>query len=332
LTISPPDRATMDNDTPTAESEKKTPETSFSELFKKRIVFVVGKGGVGKTTISVALGMIAAEQGKKVLIVEVGNADNVGPLFDAGTLPNTPTKIANNLWGASINPKTVLKDYMHVEVGVNSNIFTSLTEATPGLKEVMTLGQIWRWEQEKDDRDQSTYDLIIVDAPATGHGLSLLKVPQTLIDMLGVGPITHQTQAVLDLLRNPEKTWLTVATLPEELPVNESITFQKTALEELKMSVQVTFINAIYPTLFNEQDQAVINQLMDNFENQSSDIKPLLVSANKRIIRREVQKVYINHLKQNAAGLIMEIPFYFTNHLRLAEIRKISQHLMANPQ
>jgi len=308
-------------------------------IFSHRLLFVVGKGGVGKTTVSAALGMTATKLNKTVLLVEVSEADAIGQIFDCGTLPDIPSQIQPNLWGVRINTRSVLQEYIRLHVGipfiasriVNSKIFDHIFAATPGLKEVMTLGQIWRWEQGKTFDNCPHFDLIIVDAPATGHGVSLLMLPQTLINMLRVGPIVEQTREVHYLLTDPIKTAMTLVTIPEELPVNESLEFKSIALEKLNMPVQMTFINSVYPDDFTASDAESIEAQIKEAEQKEhlTKFKPILELAQSTMKRRQLQQSYIERIYANAENneTIIEFPFVFSHHLTTRDLEPMSDIL-----
>lgn len=295
-------------------------------IFSRRLVFVVGKGGSGKTTFAIAIGLAAERMGKKVLIVETGDADAAGHVFGKGTLQHTPEKVSSGIWGARIHPKSVLEEYIHVHIGfrfisnaiTRASLFEHLADATPGLKDVMTLGQIWRFEKKTDE-----YDLVVVDAPATGHGLSLLRQPGTLADMLRFGPIANQTKAVQNLLGNREKTGIALVTLPEELPVNEAVEFIKQADTELQMPVNMTIINKVYEDMFNDDESEAV---MKSF-GESSQV--LLEPAKKQILRRRVQQAHMDRIRGVSPGKVVEIPFRFTNELTLDEIGAIGELLVS---
>ncbi|MBF0395795.1 MAG: ArsA family ATPase [Desulfobacterales bacterium] len=304
-------------------------------LFDKRLIFVLGKGGVGKTTIAASLGLAAHKLGKKVLLLEVGDADSIGALINNTTLPFYPKEIYPKLWGARINPRVVIEDYVYVQVGftfiasriTKSKIFDHLVDVAPGLKEVMTLGQIWRWDQEIENGN-NRFDITIIDAPATGHGLGMLRVLPALIDMINFGPIAEQSKVVLNLLKNQEKTWITLVTLPEELPVNEAIEFRDVAEKELNMPVNVTFINGVYPEIFSIQEQEEIDKQVINSTNQN--LINIFKSAQDEITRYKIQKNYIKQIKTGAKGFVIEIPFYFTNELKLENVKEIASLILKN--
>jgi anion-transporting ArsA/GET3 family ATPase len=300
----------------------------------------VGKGGVGKTTISAALGIAAKRLNKTVLLIEVGDADAIGQIFDRGTLPEKPIQIQPDLWGVRINAKSVLQEYIKLHVNipfiaariVKSKIFEYIIAATPGLKEVMTLGQIWRWEQDKTFDNVPHFDLIIVDAPATGHGVSLLMLPQTLINMLVVGPIVEQTRVVHNLLIDPVKTCLTLVTIPEELPVNEALEFKTIATEKLQMPVQTTLINSVYPKDFSESDEEKIHTKIKEIAEKKhlKKLKPMFELAKSTIFRRKLQQRYVDQMyaKQDKHETIIELPFVFSHRLSIRDIEPLIQILL----
>jgi anion-transporting ArsA/GET3 family ATPase len=309
-------------------------------IFNHRLLFVVGKGGVGKTTVSAALGIAAKRLNKTVLLVEVGDADAIGQIFNHGTLPEKPIQIQPDLWGVRINAKSVLQEYIQLHVNipfiasriVKSKIFEYIIAATPGLKEVMTLGQIWRWEQDKTFDNAPHFDLIIVDAPATGHGVSLLMLPQTLINMLVVGPIVEQTRVVHNLLIDPAKTCMTLVTIPEELPVNEALEFKKIATEKLQMPVQKTIINNVYPNDFSESDEKKIGTKREEIDEKQhlKKLKPMFDLAKSTIFRRKLQQTYLDQMyaQQDKHEAIIELPFVFSHRLTIRNIEPLVQILL----
>ncbi len=307
-------------------------------LFDKRVVFVAGKGGTGKTTLTCALALAAAESGKKVLAVETRGNDALAPLFGKGKLADKPSPLRENIWGARVNPKRVIEEYVQKYVTVpfvaqqitGSRVFDHLASATPGLKEVMTLAEIWRFEKKKDpDTERSLFDLILVDSPATGHGLSLLRVPTTLISMLQTGPIAEQTRWVSEMLRDPERTGILVATLPEELPVNEALEFCRKAENDLDMRVEAVVANMVYPVIFNPDEISVIEGLAAS-ENGGARAS-MIEAAKRQINRRKVQESHLERLLNEGEHPVVRIPYYYTNNLDGEQIGDIAKRLKSEP-
>jgi len=302
----------------------------LDRLLSHRLIFVMGKGGVGKTTISIALAGAAERMNKKVLLVELGDTDSIGRLYQDQALSAAPRKLSESIWGARVDSKAELEAYVrkHVTPGfiagkiIRSRLFEYLFEATPGLKEVMSLGRLWRWEKEKNNLAGTLYDLIIVDAPATGHAMSLLRLPDILIKMIRVGPLANQIRGLQRLFKNHHKTSLVLVSLPEELPVNEAVEFHSMAEDSLEMPVAVTFINCVYPVIFSRTDL----QQIESIENNDRDlffsaVRSFIASARILNRRRSDQQKHIEEIHAKANGHVQEIPFCFTNDLTINQIQ-----------
>ncbi len=307
-------------------------------LFDRRLIFVMGKGGVGKTTISAALAIAAERMGKRVLLAEIGDSDAIGQIFINDTLPEKPLKIADRIWGARVNPKSELAAYVYDHINstffanriTRSRLFDYLVAAAPGLKEIMSLGRIWRWTLEADSANQSAYNFIIVDAPATGHGLSLLKLPRVLIEMIRFGPIVKEVRRLESLLKDPARTWLTLVALAEELPVNEALQLYQAADSELGMPLKMIFINAVYPRVFTPSEVDQIDALIHARRGDNTDpsCHMLLEAADHLIRRRRRQQPYIDQIRHKTSGGVMEIPIYYANHLSIGDIGDIASRMM----
>lgn len=310
---------------------------ALDELLTRRLVFLMGKGGVGKTTLSVALALTAEMLGKRVLLTEIGDSRGIGRYFDAQ--PDVrPKQISPAVWIARVDPKDELTAYLHFHMKsgfianriTQSRLFDYLLAATPGLKEIMTLARIWRWEKAKNAGGAPNYDIIIVDAPATGHGLSLLRLPQMLVEMIRVGPIAAQVNAVQKMLLDRERTALTLVTLPEELPVNETREMIAIAADEVGISVQAVFINGVHPVFITPDEFSKIREVDRNCADADADCADLRFAvdvARRQIVRNAAQQIQIGQVREAAPGHVIHIPYYFTNDLGEEEIRKIASSL-----
>jgi len=332
--------------------------TWLDGLLSRRLIFVMGKGGVGKTTVSVALAGVAERINKKVLLVELGDTDSIGRLYSEQPLTEEPCRLSKSIWGARVNSKAELEAYVRAHVApkfiaakiIRSRLFEYLFEAAPGLKEVMSLGCLWRWEKEDSHLSGSevsgsnfsgskiaekAFDLIIVDAPATGHALSLLRLPELLIKMIRVGPLANQIKGLQRLLKNHQKTCLVLVSLPEELPVNETIEFYTMARETLDMPVAATFINCVYPSVFSQIELQQLDSIKNSYQKSASVSEDLLINAADRLIRRKaIQQKHMKKIYENTNCQVLAIPFHFTNDLTLSDIRELSlsiDHNSLNP-
>ena len=231
-------------------------------LLDKRLVFVTGKGGVGKTTVAMCLADIAAGRGKRVIICEIaqekGGHDEV--------------EIAENVHSIAIDPEAAMREYLSDQVGgalskvmTSSRVFTYLAAAAPGMRELLTIGKVWDLAQLDQRRTGETpYDLVILDAPATGHALGMLRTPRTFRDVARVGPISRQAGRIDAFLSNPELTGVVAVAAPEEMPVNETIEFISALGAEMSIEPDAVVVNGVYPERFRDSEIEAIEALGDS--------------------------------------------------------------------
>jgi anion-transporting ArsA/GET3 family ATPase len=232
-------------------------------IFSRRLIIQSGKGGTGKTTISAALAVAAANHGKRVLLVEVDTRDRFAALFGLGQpVGYEVAKLRDGIWGINLDPELVILDFFRTHVRLksvytqitNSNIFKYFYEAAPGLKELICMGKVWRLLGERRTlSSKPEWDCVILDAPATGHGVSLLHIAQAATETL-FGPMKRNAEKIRDMLVDPRITVLNLCAIPEEMPVNEAIDLHRLAVEQLKIPLGVVFMNAMMPPLFDEEE------------------------------------------------------------------------------
>ncbi len=197
-------------------------------FFKRRVLWVTGKGGTGKSTVAAALGVLAAESGLKTLIIDVEGRGDVARFLDTGPPRYEAREAMSNLYHLAIQPEEVLDEYLRVamrmprvrRIGPVRKVFDFVATAAPGIKEVLIAGKIGFEERARNGGPR--WDLIVVDAAASGQVLSHLRGPRTMQEIVQVGMIRNQTAWVRDLIEDPKRTGLVIVSLPEEMPVTET--------------------------------------------------------------------------------------------------------------
>ena len=205
------------------------------EMIDKRLLFVTGKGGVGKSTVAISLGLAAAAQGKRTIVCEIGSQENASRFFKRAAVGFHEVELEKDLWTISIDPDESIREYVLLQLKVRamrdllfkSRVFTYLAAATPGLKELVTIGKIWELAQlDRKVKKGRKYDLVIVDAPATGHGVGFLQTPRTFANIARVGPIHSHAEEMNRFITDPAVTGTAIVSLPEEMPVNETASLE----------------------------------------------------------------------------------------------------------
>lgn len=234
-------------------------------IFDKRLLFVGGKGGVGKTSLAAALSLLALEQGGRVLLVAIESLDRLPRLFGCEAIGHDPRHLQRSLFAAALDPQRIAIEFFEAHIPIRalakrlakSQVFQYWFEATPMLRELLTLGKIWRLAEEKGEDGRPLWDRIIVDLPATGHSLGLLRSSEVASQLL-VGPMRSKADDITAMLRDPEHTALAIATIAEETPVSEALELEGRARDEIGLSVEAFIINAMPPRLITADDAAAL--------------------------------------------------------------------------
>jgi anion-transporting ArsA/GET3 family ATPase len=199
-------------------------------LLDRRVVLVTGKGGVGKTAVAAAIAMEASRRGLRVLLAETQGARRAPQLFDRPDTGYDVNKLQENLYTLSIDSESAIEDYVLQQIKVRAlyklvfknRVMGPFMRALPGLHDLIQVGKVWDLER-LERRGRREWDLIVVDAPATGHGLSMLDSPRSMMDLTVAGPFHENAARVRELLEDPARTGLVLVALPEEMPVSETL-------------------------------------------------------------------------------------------------------------
>ncbi|MDQ3676118.1 MAG: hypothetical protein M3401_04820, partial [Actinomycetota bacterium] len=229
---------------------------------------MTGKGGVGKTTVAAALGLVAARAGKRTIVAEVARRSDVTSVFDReGSKPFEEVELAPGLFHISIDPQDALEEYLRdqlppgplVDILKRSRMFGLLAAATPGMRELLTVGKLWELAQlHRRTPGADTYDLVVVDAPATGHGVAILKAPRTFAAAAGSGPVARQGKFIDATLCDPEQTGVVAVARAEELAVTETGALRTALREAMGLDLARVVANALEPDRFTAQDAKLL--------------------------------------------------------------------------
>ena len=234
----------------------------MTALLDRRLLFVTGKGGVGKTTIAAGLGLLGARAGKRTLVCEVDAKGNLADFFEAGPTSFKAREVAPSLWAMSMDTEESLKEYLSLQlklpllskIGPLARTFDFIAAAAPGVKEILTVGKL-AWEVR-----EANYDLVVVDAPATGHIVGQLRAPQAIKDLVSVGVIRDQTEWMTEILTDAAITGVVIVASPEEMPVTESLELID-RLADTDVDVAAIVVNRVLPELFGRGEEQVFERL-----------------------------------------------------------------------
>jgi anion-transporting ArsA/GET3 family ATPase len=296
------------------------PPPAGSGLLDLDLVFVTGKGGVGKTTVAAALAQLAAERGKRVLACEVDAKGDLASLFEAAPTEFAEREVAPGVFAMSMDTEASLREYLrlHLKIPVVGRIgplakaFDFVATAAPGVREILTVGKLCYEVRER------RYDLVVVDAPSTGHIIGQLAAPQAINDLVKVGLIRSQTDWMLEILSDPGRTGLVAVTTPEEMPVAETLELAGRVRDETSVRLSAVVVNRVLPELFGRSEEEVFEALRgpeltaELSERAGGDVAPVLEGARLAVTMRRTRAGHLQRLRE---GLDPSVPVLFLPYL-----------------
>ena len=293
---------------------------------------MTGKGGTGKTTVAAALALLAARRGKQVVICEVARQERLAAMFGTAELGHTERKLAPGVFGISIDPERAKEEWLRHQLhsgtlaGIvgHSRLFSYLTAAAPGLTELVTMGMVWDLAQFERRLGGTTYDLAIVDAPATGNGVALLRAPKTYADIAKVGPIRRQGMRIHDFVSDPKLTGLLAVALPEEMPVNETIDLGRRLQEQMGMAIDAIVVNGVYPERFTNAEAERMTSVDGAGNPGATTALRAALSEHKR---SRAQRSELGRLRRAVDTPVITLPYLFEPDLHAGQLESLSREL-----
>lgn len=231
----------------------------MTSLLDLDLLWVTGKGGVGKTTVAAAIAEVAAHGGRRVLVCEMDAKGALATAFEVAELRFEPTEVEPGLHAMTMSTEDALREYLRLfvkipflgRIGPLASTFDFVADAAPGVKEILAVGKLC-WEVH-----ERHYDLVVVDAEASGHVVSQIGAPKVIADLVQVGLVRDQTQWMLDILEDATRTGVAVVTTPEEMPVTESIELLERLTTDTGTHPSVVIANRVLPAMFNKRQQPI---------------------------------------------------------------------------
>jgi anion-transporting ArsA/GET3 family ATPase len=310
------------------------------DLLGRRLLFFTGKGGVGKSTITAAMALLAADRGRRVLVVEVDAKGNITDRFEQAGVGFKPREVYPGVHALAMDTEASLREYLKLNLrvpvvgrlGPLAHVLDFVATAAPGVKEVLTIGKVC-WEVREAIEGRADWDLVIVDAAATGHVISQLGAPDAIRELVAVGPVRTQTEWMTEILVDPAVTALNVVATPEEMPVAETIDLVGRARTELDVTLGCVIVNRVLPELFTHADEVVFDALRepDPLATLTREAGPgataVLDAARLAVSLRRSRAQHLTRLRDAVDLPLLYVPYLFSRSHGLRETRMVAEAL-----
>jgi anion-transporting ArsA/GET3 family ATPase len=304
----------------------------MSTLAGKRFILVTGKGGVGKTTTCAAAAVALASEGKRVLVAMCNAKERLSTMLGVPPIGAEVTRVGDRLWAVNMQPESALEEYGVLVLrsrAVYKTLFDNrfvraFLRAVPGMQEWAMLGKAW-WHTTETLPDGSfKYDAVILDAPATGHGLDMLRVPKVIIDVAPQGLLRRDAERAWDLFRDVATSAIIVVTAPEEMPTTETIELAR-ALADMGLSVQRVVVNGVLAPLFSREERAALEGARLDEPRMPGDAA--VEASRDRAARERLQDESLARLSRELAATLSFLPLLTSDAANPESIRVLAKRL-----
>jgi hypothetical protein len=306
----------------------------MTPLDQRRFLFITGKGGTGKTTVTAALAHALALRGKRVLITVCEPKERVSALLGVPPLGPTIAAVLPNIFAVKINPEAAMREYGEMilksrtvsEAVFGSKYVRGFFAAVPGLYQWAMLGKAWYHATERLPDGAARFDVVLFDAPATGHGLDMLRVPKIIVDVVPPGLLRRDAERAWAMFRDPSASGVVIVSLPEDMPANESIELAGSVSGELGLPIATIIVNQVIDLLFDEAERTLLSGPLDLDPGSPGDAS--LAAAARRAEGERAQEASMAKLRTIGAPLVT-LPRLLTDPSTPDSIRSLAVLLAA---
>jgi len=298
----------------------------------KRLLLVAGKGGVGRSTITAAVAIGAARSGLRTIVAETaGRTDVPRMLGSRAGDPLVEVELGRGIHHVTIDRRPALEEYLRYEIPglfgaamlARSAAFQAFVDAAPGMSDLLTIGKVWELLQQPRHKPHAQeYDVVILDAPASGQLVGLLGAPRTFSAIARVGPVAKQAGTIESTVLDPDAVGVVAVATPEQMAVSETLALQTALGDRFGIELDAVVANRVFPSRFTAADVLALSRAPDD---------PAVRSARWFAARATAQGEQLARLRRGVApARCITLPFRFEAQLERADVERFADLLGAS--
>lgn len=307
----------------------------MTAILDRRLILVVGKGGVGRSTVAAAIAAATAARGRRTLLYEANAKDRFGEFFGHEPIGTSITKLRDKLFAVNTTPAAALEEYGLMilrfrkvyKLVFENRITEAFIKAIPGVDDYALLGKAW-FHTKEHKGNEPRWDTLVFDMAASGHSLAMLRIPWAITATVPDGPLTRDAKEIQKLLLDQDRTAVIMVTMAEDMPSNEAIELRDQLGEYLQLPISQVVVNQLYEDRFPESSpQAQVLAALEQSGAEAADLAPLTGHALQFRSRRQLNENYLSRLKKAFRSPLVHLPRIFASRLTTENIDEFAKSL-----
>lgn len=303
-------------------------------ILQRRLILVLGKGGVGRSTVAASIAAATAREGRRTLLFEANAKDRFGEFFGGPEVGPDIVKLRKNLFAVNTTPAAALEEYGLMilrfrrvyKMVFENRITEAFIKAIPGVEDYAVLGKAWFHTKERKG-GKPVWDTVVFDMAASGHSLSMLRIPWAITKTVPEGPLTRDAKEIQNLLIDQERTGIVMVTMAEDMPTSEAIDLAGQLDLHMGLKLSTLVVNQLYDDRFPERSpqEAVLKALES--QELSGELNAIREHGLQHRSRRKLGEHYLLRLKKALELRQLHLPRRFVSKLGTSDIDSFSETL-----